>query len=776
MVAQKSTKLAKYTYAERVLGAISQVQKEHKKHVVHLATIRAQVRKAAEEKKDKLGPQWGRWVGKAVHKLEADGVLEIADTHGRHVTFTPEGKKAINYARRSIGGKDARSSSPVEDEVLRRLSHELAIRGLKRKNGYAGEGDEDVDVSTPSRSAQSKRARSTPSHRKSAEATTISKMTKAQLIAALQQAQSRVTPNDDEAEHSREELDGARDRLVELRNHRSSDEMDETGTNHQEDSEPMTRPMTPPSSPTPPMTNPAPIQMLAHSRPLFGGRTQSGSFISAISKRPTPAPSSPGGSDYDVFGADPGPGPQTEDGGDEEYMLVTPEPTPSRDSQAVVQLREEIEQLREEVETYKSAAKQVQTQSALDKDALIAQTTALDALRATHLAAVASHDAHVTTSGEKDELLILRDSELHEARGTVDFLQLAAVGAANEMASLQDELERTRVGASETHAALLEKQVQIEQLNSDLLRGQLAEQDLRATLFDKEAELGRRRDERTSREAESTALQSTVTRLEIELAAVNQLLQSRVSDLVNQNSALERRIGEAAVSFNEQIQARDDALSAERGVNNDTINGLRAELAEAAALTNRLTVEVDESRKALQLFEDDALATAGELHSALNRSSAKLAAHIASIASLENNLTKQKAAADEELRAAKATHDGLVERSRAADDDLGQAQATLNAEAARAAALENEVANLVGRAQQSEEVVAALVEARRADENVIEGLKSGFEKLRQVQLESLNEFSDKIASAHPFEVSGSRSLAGRGGGQMSQLRCDGREI
>jgi hypothetical protein len=27
------------------------------------------VRKAAEEKKDKMGPQWSRWVGKAVHKL-----------------------------------------------------------------------------------------------------------------------------------------------------------------------------------------------------------------------------------------------------------------------------------------------------------------------------------------------------------------------------------------------------------------------------------------------------------------------------------------------------------------------------------------------------------------------------------------------------------------------------------------------------------------------------------------------------------------------------------
>jgi hypothetical protein len=72
MVAQRSKKVAKYTYAEResnpppdiffrlpagirhsspvlysiscigVLGALSQVKKEHRKHAVHLATIRAQ--------------------------------------------------------------------------------------------------------------------------------------------------------------------------------------------------------------------------------------------------------------------------------------------------------------------------------------------------------------------------------------------------------------------------------------------------------------------------------------------------------------------------------------------------------------------------------------------------------------------------------------------------------------------------------------------------------------------------------------------------------------
>lgn len=71
-----------------VLSAFSQAQKEHKRHSVHLATLRAHgkvftfakgslliiylvkiVKKIAKDREDKLGPQWASWVGKAVKKL-----------------------------------------------------------------------------------------------------------------------------------------------------------------------------------------------------------------------------------------------------------------------------------------------------------------------------------------------------------------------------------------------------------------------------------------------------------------------------------------------------------------------------------------------------------------------------------------------------------------------------------------------------------------------------------------------------------------------------------
>lgn len=67
------------------------------------------MRKIAKIRKDKLGPQWASWVGKAVKKLvrlnvtsfrnslilseqEEQGVLQPIDSSG-YVGMTPEGKK-----------------------------------------------------------------------------------------------------------------------------------------------------------------------------------------------------------------------------------------------------------------------------------------------------------------------------------------------------------------------------------------------------------------------------------------------------------------------------------------------------------------------------------------------------------------------------------------------------------------------------------------------------------------------------------------------------------
>ncbi|KAG6335228.1 hypothetical protein ID866_3854 [Astraeus odoratus] len=93
MVSTRSGRSTKHTYAERVLRAYSQAQREHRRQSVHLATLRAHVRRIADERKDKLGPKWRTWVGKAVRKLEEQGVLQPVDSSG-YIRMTDEGKKA----------------------------------------------------------------------------------------------------------------------------------------------------------------------------------------------------------------------------------------------------------------------------------------------------------------------------------------------------------------------------------------------------------------------------------------------------------------------------------------------------------------------------------------------------------------------------------------------------------------------------------------------------------------------------------------------------------
>ncbi|OBZ67425.1 hypothetical protein A0H81_12524 [Grifola frondosa] len=170
MVVTQSRKKVKYTYAERVLGALSQAQKEHKKHAVHLATIRAQVRRTAEARKDKLGPQWSNWVTRTVNKLVEQGVLQTSDSSG-HLMFTPFAKKAISESRREVAVpiSDTDSSSAVENHVWKDVTHQISRRGVKRSRrrssvggaallGSVSEGEDEV-IRTPSRKRTRKQGR-----------------------------------------------------------------------------------------------------------------------------------------------------------------------------------------------------------------------------------------------------------------------------------------------------------------------------------------------------------------------------------------------------------------------------------------------------------------------------------------------------------------------------------------------------------------------------------------------------------------------------------------
>ncbi|KAH8096891.1 hypothetical protein BXZ70DRAFT_1009561 [Cristinia sonorae] len=292
MVASHNTrKKTKYTYAERVVGALSQIQREHRKHAVHIATLRAQIRKNAQESKDKLGPQWSNWVSRAVTKLEQQGVLE--DSGANNLTFTAEAKKALTSARRESAGLPTLSQAGVatfEDLVWKQVAQADFTRGTKRPRRRSSAVqpryvDDDEDDAPSASISTRKKAR-----RSSGKA--LSKMTKAELQAALHDAQtssSRALPA--EAVRLQQELEEARRQLAEAQEQLSSPaRASQFGTSSPHTPLPRSR-----GAPT------TAAKSLPRRGPLFSmTRTESGSLINQYSKQPTPAPSTPGPHDFDM--------------------------------------------------------------------------------------------------------------------------------------------------------------------------------------------------------------------------------------------------------------------------------------------------------------------------------------------------------------------------------------------------------------------------------------------------------------------------------------------
>ncbi|KAI8969761.1 hypothetical protein BD414DRAFT_255072 [Trametes punicea] len=157
MVARSSKKRAKYTYAERVLGALSDIQREHRKHAVHMATLRAHVRKMADARKDRIGPQWSQWVSRTVNRLADDGILDTSDSHG-NVTFTPDAKKTIIRMRRESMNPGMALSPGLERKIWRNVTRKFHGVGQKRSrqslsavHTSAVDDDDWVDSDAPPR-------------------------------------------------------------------------------------------------------------------------------------------------------------------------------------------------------------------------------------------------------------------------------------------------------------------------------------------------------------------------------------------------------------------------------------------------------------------------------------------------------------------------------------------------------------------------------------------------------------------------------------------------
>ncbi|OJT15347.1 hypothetical protein TRAPUB_8092 [Trametes pubescens] len=295
MVARYSNKRAKYTYAERVLGALSEIQKDHRKHAVHMATLRAHVRKTADARKDKMGPQWAQWVSRTVNRLVDDGILDTTDAHG-NIAFTPNAKKTITKVRRESMGPGVVCSPGLEHKIWKDVTRRFSGAGVKRARRRSSAVPEhalengswdDEDVRPRKR-----QARKSMSHK-----------TKAELEIELQDALERLHDvqelepiNAEELSVLQEELSNRekevavlREELARLKDQPPTDDRRVTVG-------------TPTSMVTPPPTNPSlpsssgRTATSTRSRLAMHGvtRTLSGSLISNISKQPTPEPSDVG--------------------------------------------------------------------------------------------------------------------------------------------------------------------------------------------------------------------------------------------------------------------------------------------------------------------------------------------------------------------------------------------------------------------------------------------------------------------------------------------------
>ncbi|KAF9236672.1 hypothetical protein BU15DRAFT_63839 [Melanogaster broomeanus] len=486
-------------------------RKDRRKSSVHIATLRANVRKIAESRKEKLGPQWTNWVGRAVHKLEDQGILKPVDSNG-HVSMTEEGRKAVTAARRKVFGTST-PQEPNEDEeellwrsVTEQFSPSTHISGARRRlsapstagrkrrqsvrmaagTEYEEEAEEEPSASMPAAAGTKRRRVTGAMVPVGTPQKPLSKMNKAEasqftpLKGELRALQTKVlasqtTPRsthqipDPETQKLRNQLQDARKELAAFRRQSGLvfGEPDEALTDL-EDEGMVAGEVDRASSPGDAVTTPTPARVRP-SRPgmLTVTRTESGSLIPGVSGRPTPAPSegehlwdqgdmAHGMDEHgDVFTDGHADRDATGAGG----QVITPDLTPPRQARG----GEDQDALRGKIATLETS--------------INAKTNEIEDLR--------------TELAQRDEALV----SLAEDETTIRMLQDALSAERARMAELQTALSASEMAITEqdaclstTRSALAEKEAILAELQR-VLEETVAEKDntLEETIVSKDA-------------------------------------------------------------------------------------------------------------------------------------------------------------------------------------------------------------------------------------------------------------------------------------------------
>ncbi|THH03413.1 hypothetical protein EW145_g6273 [Phellinidium pouzarii] len=119
-----------HSYAECVVTAVSDICKRTQRDSIHLKTLTTQVQKNAEAQQDQLGPYWKAWVKSACDDLTTRTLFDSASPRG-HVALTPEGKRRIAKMLHSIPENHEHSSYCKENAGWLKLVRELPKSGSK---------------------------------------------------------------------------------------------------------------------------------------------------------------------------------------------------------------------------------------------------------------------------------------------------------------------------------------------------------------------------------------------------------------------------------------------------------------------------------------------------------------------------------------------------------------------------------------------------------------------------------------------------------------------
>jgi chromosome segregation ATPase len=350
------------------------------------------------------------------------------------------------------------------------------------------------------------------------------------------------------------------------------------------------------------------------------------------------------------------------------------------------------------------------------------------------------------------------DATLAEARVSIDDLHVqlqAETGALASSKSAQFDLQN-QLSQSQRYAQDLRKQISTSDISVEQLR--VTVESSKATNEQLSSEL-------QSAIEHGTKLSSTLEEKEQKINELVAWKESTGKDITSWQKEV-AKTKELAVALGEEVGATTVLLTSSRRETDGVRKDLEAKESQREELARMLSAletvgddlrtEVADGKKEihrLQLALDHAEDRVQDLQVTLRAMDEDIRATTAdsdsTISVLQNTLVTAQSdidALNNKMNTLVASYSRVRAELEEKHADLAQTQDALESAKTRVVALEQDMEELVVRAQDAEEEVLDLKSAQEADAMTIESFKEGFAKLRKMQMQSLAELDNKVGS------------------------------